>query len=172
MAQVAKDSAWDIDIVHIAQEAQLQLHRVGRRSVQYKTDCPFCGEHRQNLELNVEKNVFHCWVCGAGGGLIRFYALLHNVSEHTAKETLYPLRSGKPRFDHPALHLSTEQVMRIGFTPLPRTKPATLTHRQWLAYRKRMLDWMWLEWKRYEAWKKRFNHKVLKQLESVTTQKA
>lgn len=29
--------------------------------------CPYCGNERWNFEVNVEKLVFSCWVCGVGG---------------------------------------------------------------------------------------------------------
>ena len=159
MASTATQFTLDIDILQIAQESQLRLRQIGRRSVQYKTDCPFCGDQKQNLELNGEKNVFHCWVCGTGGGLIRFYALLHDVSEHTAKETLFPSRTGRARFNHPALHLSQEQLKRIGFTHLPNQKPSSFSNKQWFTYRKRTLDWVWSEWKQYQAWEQRFTQR-------------
>ena len=155
-----------ISIAQLADEAQLKLTRVGR-SGQYKTDCPFCGDMKQNLELNVDKDVFHCWACGVGGGVIRFYALLNNVSEFAAKETLFPARSGKPRFDHPALHLSREELKLIGFRPMPRYKPNHMTDKDWFMYRKRTLDWIWIAWRRYEAWKNGFELRMQKRLQQT-----
>lgn len=163
MAQTANNVPRLVGITQIAQESQLKLKRVGRSS-QYKTDCPFCGDIKQNLELNIDKDIFHCWACGTGGGVVRFYALLNNVSEFIAKEALYPARSGRPRFQHPALHLTQEQLKRIGFTQIPRSRPSAMSDKQWFAYRKRSLDWMWAEWKRYEVWERGFNRRFQKLL--------
>ena len=33
--------------------------------------CPFCNHHKPKLSLNVEKNVYKCWVCDASGRNIR-----------------------------------------------------------------------------------------------------
>ena len=159
MAQAQQQQVSFVSIVQIAEEAQLTLRRVGR-SAQYKTDCPFCGETKQNLEINVDKDVFHCWVCGAGGGVIRFYALLHGVSEFQARETLYPTRPGRKRLNHPALQLTTEQLEIIGFKPFPRTKPVSISNKDWFEYRKRQLNWVWTEWKRYESWKRGFDYRM------------
>ncbi|MEO5367684.1 MAG: hypothetical protein H7831_15270 [Magnetococcus sp. WYHC-3] len=29
--------------------------------------CPFCDHHKKKLSINLEKNVFKCWVCGRSG---------------------------------------------------------------------------------------------------------
>ncbi|WP_262927025.1 CHC2 zinc finger domain-containing protein [Alicyclobacillus acidoterrestris] len=154
-------------IVDLAEQASLKLTRM-RKHGQYKTDCPFCGDMRQNLELNAMKNVFHCWVCDAGGGLVKFYALLHDVSEDTARNTLFPLKAGQRRFTHPALNLTQAELDEIGFElGLIHKRPASWSPQKWGQYRKRTLDWVWFEWKRYNAWKKQFNRRIGRLLEQA-----
>lgn len=151
-------------IVDIAEQAGLKLVRM-RKPGQFKTNCPFCADKKMKLELNVDMNVFHCWVCDSGGGLISFYALLYNVSEATARETLFPLPSGRRRFTHPALTLTKEQLAEIGFTrACPHKRPSHWSMREWGRYRKRTLDWVWGEWKRYNAWKNHFDRRISKLL--------
>ena len=43
-------------------------------SGEIKTTCPQCSESRKKkhlkvLNVNLDKNVWHCWHCGWGGGL-------------------------------------------------------------------------------------------------------
>ncbi len=44
--------------------------RVRNEEVQVET-CHFCSNTKWNLELNVDRGVFHCWVCKEGGRLDR-----------------------------------------------------------------------------------------------------
>ncbi len=41
------------------------------RKKQYKIICinPDCGDHSGNLEINLEKQIFHCWRCGYSGSM-------------------------------------------------------------------------------------------------------
>lgn len=138
-----------VKIGEIAEQAGLQLKPVSRyRPDQVKADhCPFCGDIKGNLELNLDKDLFHCWACDSKGGVIAFYAKLHGLSETVAKQKLYPHH--RTRKLHPAERLTTAQLQEIGFQSLhrhPKTKPARMSHEEWAAYRKRQLDWIWQTW--------------------------
>jgi hypothetical protein len=39
-------------------------------------ECPFCHNNRWNLEVNLRKGVWHDWVCGEGGSIVRLLAAL------------------------------------------------------------------------------------------------
>jgi len=62
------------DLVH-----DLTIHgytaRVRGDEVQVHT-CLFCDNDRWNLECNVDRGVYHCWACGAGGRLDGFMTKL------------------------------------------------------------------------------------------------
>ena len=50
--------------------------------------CPFCDDKRGHFNVNLEDNLFHCYRCGKGGGVLHLYADYHNVSLGTAGEEL------------------------------------------------------------------------------------
>lgn len=53
-----------------------------------KVLCPFHDDTHPSASINVEKNLFHCFVCGAGYSEEQFYAKINNVSENEARELL------------------------------------------------------------------------------------
>lgn len=55
-----------------------------RNAASLDVDCPFCGESKGKLNLNLKKNVFKCNRCGESGGMLALYARLHGVDNQTA----------------------------------------------------------------------------------------
>jgi transcription elongation factor Elf1 len=41
----------------------------GRKGAEHYFSCPFCNHHKKKLAVNIDKNVFHCWVCDTKGGI-------------------------------------------------------------------------------------------------------
>ena len=72
------------DIVSIVGE-YVPLKRVGRS---YKGLCPFHDDHNPSLTVNPERQLFKCWVCDAGGDVIRFVQLRERVEFPEAVELL------------------------------------------------------------------------------------
>ena len=70
------------DIMDIANILNLRIRRPGRKSVY--ADCPFCGDTRGKLNLNLERNQFRCNYCGESGGAIAFYGKAHGLSNSEA----------------------------------------------------------------------------------------
>ncbi|WP_258111894.1 CHC2 zinc finger domain-containing protein [Alicyclobacillus sp. SP_1] len=132
----------------LAASAGLLWSRPNRRGQAKADHCPFCGDRKGNLELNLHKDVFHCWVCDSKGGVISFYAKLHGLSDMEAKQTLYPRHRTRPL--HPAEHLTNAQLQSIGFLPMRIQKPTSWSMSAWLAYRKRTLDCVWQAWCEHE----------------------
>lgn len=62
----------------------LNLHIRHKNAVSLDTDCPFCGEKKEKLNLNLKKNVFKCNRCGESGGLLALYGKLYGVDSQTA----------------------------------------------------------------------------------------
>ncbi|MCX8082426.1 MAG: DNA primase [bacterium] len=65
-----------IDIVDIISE-YLTLKKTGRN---FKALCPFHQEKTPSFIVNPEKQIFHCFGCGAGGNVIRFLMKIDNIS--------------------------------------------------------------------------------------------
>ena len=70
----------------------MNLHIRHKNGVSLDADCPFCGDRKGKLNLNVKKNVFKCNRCGESGGMLALYAKVYGVDNQTAcqeiKDTL------------------------------------------------------------------------------------
>jgi len=64
------------DIVEII-SGYLTLKRAGRN---FKALCPFHNEKTASFIVTPEKNIFHCFGCGAGGDAISFIMRMENIS--------------------------------------------------------------------------------------------
>lgn len=47
-------------------------HKMVRGQIVLK-DCPFCGNDRYNIEISIEKKVFHCWICDNAGTVAKLF---------------------------------------------------------------------------------------------------
>lgn len=53
----------------------------GRRKL--LIDCPFCGK-KKHFSIDTVENIFHCFHCGASGGMLHLYSMLENVDRKQA----------------------------------------------------------------------------------------
>ena len=51
---------------------------------EYLADCVFCGDKKQNLQINFVKEVFHCWVCGIGGSIFKMINIITGLEKKDA----------------------------------------------------------------------------------------
>ena len=51
--------------------------------------CPFHKDKSPSLNISNEKNIFKCFVCGAGGNATRYVSKLKNVDNFKAREIIY-----------------------------------------------------------------------------------
>lgn len=72
----------------------LNLHVRHRNTVSLDVDCPFCGEKKGKLNLNLKKNVFKCNRCGESGGMLALYGKLYGVDNQTACQEIKDLLYG------------------------------------------------------------------------------
>ena len=66
----------------------LRLHVRRKNAVSLDVDCPFCGEKKGKLNLNLQKNVFKCNRCGETGGMLALYGKIYGVDTKTAYEEI------------------------------------------------------------------------------------
>jgi len=79
--------------------------------------CPFCHNHKRKFAVNVLKNAFHCWHCGARGrSLITLFKKL-DVSPSQLKE-LRSLLSDDQINNYIEEDTNTELYLPPGFKPL------------------------------------------------------
>src|ERR1051326_4890134 len=63
----------------LLREYHVELRR--SRRDQYRGCCPIHGgQNRDAFHVNLTKNVFHCFVCGAGGTVLDFVAAMDRCS--------------------------------------------------------------------------------------------
>ncbi|UCG34660.1 MAG: DNA primase [Candidatus Omnitrophota bacterium] len=72
------------DIVELI-SAYIPLKRSGRN---FKAICPFHGEKTPSFMVSPQKQIFHCFGCGEGGGIIQFLMMHEKVSFVEAVEIL------------------------------------------------------------------------------------
>ncbi len=65
-----------VDIVDVIGE-YLPLEKSGRN---YKTICPFHDDNHPSLSISTDKQIFKCFVCGAGGNVYSFLMKYLNIS--------------------------------------------------------------------------------------------
>lgn len=73
-----------VDIVELISET-VPLKGAGRS---YKALCPFHSEKTPSFMVNPEKQIFHCFGCGAGGDIFSFVMRTENISFPEAIEML------------------------------------------------------------------------------------
>jgi hypothetical protein len=72
--------------------------------------CPLCGDHprHNHLSLNIEKGVYHCYFCDAGGSLKKLLAKYPDLASAVLVGGLLPERESSP-------------LRTAGFAPLEKT---------------------------------------------------
>jgi len=72
------------DIVEIV-SSYIPLKRAGRN---FKANCPFHSEKTASFIVSPEKQIYHCFGCGAGGGVVQFVMQYEHVGFPEAIEML------------------------------------------------------------------------------------
>lgn len=62
----------------------LNLRIRHKNAVSLDADCPFCGEQKGKLNINLKKNVFKCNRCGESGGMLALYGKVYGIDNQTA----------------------------------------------------------------------------------------
>lgn len=50
------------------------------KGLQYSYDCPFCGDTRERLFINVDRQLFHCHNCDTSGTIVTFLSMHSHIS--------------------------------------------------------------------------------------------
>lgn len=53
---------------------------VQKKGRNYVCVCPFHDDHAPSMQINVDKQIYKCFACGAGGNVFRFVANIENLS--------------------------------------------------------------------------------------------
>jgi DNA primase len=79
-----------VKLESVLQHYRVELRRSGRD--QYRGRCPIHrGDGREAFHANLARNIFHCFVCGAGGTVLDFVAAMENCSLYDAAQRMQTL---------------------------------------------------------------------------------
>lgn len=92
-------SGFDYDIRDVVRVLNLRVKHKNASS--YDVDCPFCGNQKGKLNVNIIKNVFRCNYCGEHGGMLDLYGKLYGLSTSEANRQIREaLNLGQYRDDY------------------------------------------------------------------------
>ena len=87
----------------------LNLHIRHKNAVSLDVNCPFCGETKGKMNLNLKKNVFKCNRCGETGGMLALYGNVYHVDNQTAyKEIMEALGENRQTLAYPMKTMEAE----------------------------------------------------------------
>jgi len=61
-----------IDIISLFENNDIEFYSSGKNNSRgwVELNCPFCGNDPSfHLGVNLSSGIFHCWICGAKGGI-------------------------------------------------------------------------------------------------------
>ena len=101
------------DIVELI-SGYIPLKKAGRN---FKAVCPFHGEKTPSFVVSPQKQIFHCFGCGEGGGIFQFLTLIEKVTFPEAVEILgdklgmvMPQQQGKSSKNKNFLYEATKEA--------------------------------------------------------------
>ena len=130
MAITFQASGFPFTIMDVAE--LLRLH-IRRRSPGYTyTDCPFCGDRRGKMCLNLTKNVWYSNCCGGHGGMLSLYAKARRISNSEAyREICEELLTGGFA---PAYELQRQETAKKETAPQADRASAQAIHQTYSAF--------------------------------------
>jgi DNA primase len=104
-----------VSLESVLRQYRVQLRRCG--TDQYRGCCPIHGgEGRDAFHVNLARNIFHCFACGAGGTVLDFVAAMEGCTLREAASKLQPVM---PPANPPASRDRNELVTEKRAAPGP-----------------------------------------------------
>ena len=80
-----------VSLESVLRHYQVKIRRSGKD--QYRGCCPIHrGDGRDAFHVNLARNIFHCFSCGAGGTVLDFIAAIEGCSVFEAGHKLQAMR--------------------------------------------------------------------------------
>lgn len=110
-SNLAKEIKARADIVDVISYYLNSVQKKGRR---YAAVCPFHDDHDPSLQIDKEKQIFRCYVCGTGGDVFSFVQSYEKCSFFDAIKKVAEIIG----YDDPRLH-ERVQVRKVDETLIP-----------------------------------------------------
>ena len=110
-SNLAKEIKARADIVDVISYYLNSVQKKGRR---YAAVCPFHDDHDPSLQIDKEKQIFRCYVCGTGGDVFSFVQSYEKCSFFDAIKKVAEIIG----YDDPRLH-ERVQVKKVDETLTP-----------------------------------------------------
>ena len=98
-----------LDIVDVLSQ-YMKLDKVGAN---YRGLCPFHNDHHPSLYVSPSRQIWKCFVCGAGGDIFTFVMKIENIDFPAALKLLAAKAGVKLRPVNPQLHSRKETLFQI-----------------------------------------------------------
>lgn len=76
------------DIIEVARSLGINFSPLQKNPIEFKAQCPFCGDTKYHLGLNAEMERFHCFRCNEKGNSVSLYAKIMGISNKEAYKEL------------------------------------------------------------------------------------
>jgi len=81
----------DVTLESVLRRYRIKLQRSGKD--RYRGSCPIHrGDGRDAFHVNLARNIFHCFSCGAGGTVLDFVAAMEGCSLFEAAQMVQAMR--------------------------------------------------------------------------------
>jgi DNA primase len=77
---------YNLELVTILEKVLNKSYQL--KNGEYAFYCPFCHHHKKKLQVNMENQRWHCWVCNEGGHKIGVLLRKTGAPKHLIKEAL------------------------------------------------------------------------------------
>lgn len=135
-------------IFDIATQLGLVLDTKTLKQKEVRCKCPFCLEDSNKpnkfyLSLNTQDQVYKCWFCKVGGGVLDFEARLTGETYENVKKKYFQ----NSRTLHPTESLNNQQLAAIGFKNKNDVKQNLYDsiYQRWINYEQRILSELFAE---------------------------
>ena len=98
-----------LDIVEVIGQ-YMKLEKVGAN---YRGLCPFHNDHHPSLYVSPSRQIWKCFVCGAGGDIFTFVMKIENIDFLAALKLLAAKAGVKLQPENPQLQSRRETLFRI-----------------------------------------------------------
>lgn len=116
------------------------LGRYYRSNGEYLFQCPYCDHHKNKFSVNIEKNVYKCWICDARGKNV--FRVIRKFGDFKQQERWKELSGNREDladinflFDKPKKDQKLEEILEMpeSFNSLTR-KSSSRSHKRALRY--------------------------------------